>query len=199
MDVSGLFIGPIRRVTGITQALYYNTSTREIVYSDISSSGSGGTSSISSFSLDITNNISSFGAGTSDVPLSTQGTILNNSGFSSSLTGNKITYTGSSTKYFNVIVNASVFSDLGSASIYSKFAIEIVKNTTAVSHGMITTDAGFYYQLSFSKVIQLATNDTISFNYTNPGVIGQPRMVKAQHPDMISSFTIPFTVNIREA
>jgi hypothetical protein len=41
MDVSGLFIAPVRRVDGITQALYYNTSTSEIVYSDISSSGGG--------------------------------------------------------------------------------------------------------------------------------------------------------------
>ena len=42
MDVSGLFIAPVRRVNGITQALYYNTSTSEIVYGDISSSGGGG-------------------------------------------------------------------------------------------------------------------------------------------------------------
>ena len=42
MDISGLFISPIRRQNGITQSLYYNPTTSEIVYGDISSSGSGG-------------------------------------------------------------------------------------------------------------------------------------------------------------
>jgi hypothetical protein len=58
MDVSGLFIAPIRRVTGITQALYYNTSTKEIVYSDVSGSGSSGTNywTLTSGGVDIFNN-----------------------------------------------------------------------------------------------------------------------------------------------
>ena len=38
MDVSGLFVAPIRQVIN-NKALYYNTSTKEITYGDISSSG----------------------------------------------------------------------------------------------------------------------------------------------------------------
>jgi len=37
---SGLFINPIRNTNGITQSLYYNTSTKEITYGDISNAGS---------------------------------------------------------------------------------------------------------------------------------------------------------------
>jgi hypothetical protein len=65
MDVSGLFIAPIRRVAGITQALYYNTTTNEIVYNDVSGSGGGGSSQWTTSGNDIYNNNSgNIGIGT---------------------------------------------------------------------------------------------------------------------------------------
>ena len=60
MDISGLFIAPIRNVTGITQSLYYNPSTNEVVYGD-SGGGGGGTNywSLTSGGSDIFNNTNS--------------------------------------------------------------------------------------------------------------------------------------------
>ena len=58
---SGLYIAPIRNIVGMTQALYYNTTTSEIVYADISGGGGGGTNfwTLSSSGNDIFNNTNS--------------------------------------------------------------------------------------------------------------------------------------------
>jgi hypothetical protein len=201
MDVSGLFIAPIRRVVGITQALYYNVSTREIVYSDISSGGGGGAaSSPAVFALNITNStIPVFpAAGSFTVPinnLNANANQLANNGFTRT-SADLITYSGSTTKTFSVNVYASIF---GTASAY--FALQILKNgTTAINQGYITTAANINYEMSIASVVTLSNGDTLQFEGDNGGGFGQPRMVAtASAPNFLyAAPTIPFQLVIRE-
>jgi hypothetical protein len=200
MDVSGLFIAPIRQIIN-NKTLYYNTSTYEITYGDISSGG-GGTSAPAVFALNITNStipLFPVGSGTPfTVPinnLNTNTNLLANNGFTRSA-ADIITYSGSTTKTFGINVFASIF---GTAASY--FALQIVKNgTTAINQGYITTAANTNYEMTIASVVTLSNGDTIAFNGDNGGVFGQPRMVAtASAPNFTSAApTIPFQVVIRE-
>jgi hypothetical protein len=200
MDVSGLFIAPIRQIIN-NKTLYYNTSTYEITYGDISSGG-GGTSAPAVFALNITNStIPAFATSPGNIftvpinNLNTNTNLLANNGFTRSA-ADIITYSGSTTKTFGINVFASIF---GTAASY--FALQIVKNgTTAINQGYITTAANTNYEMTIASVVTLSNGDTIAFNGDNGGVFGQPRMVAtASAPNFTSAApTIPFQVVIRE-